>query len=79
MVVVVVFTLVKCFASVHYLNTKQDTSCMFSQTGTPWRVVDMFPCRNIEIKCLSRERNDAMPSSVIKPAVDKLAFANLGS
>ena len=79
MVVVVVFALVKCFASVHYLNTKQDTSCMFSQTGSPWRVIDMFPCRNIEVKCLSRERNNVMSSSVIKPAVDKLAFANLGS
>ena len=79
MVVVVVFALVKCFASVHYLNTKQDTSCMFSQTGSLWRVVDMFPCRNIEVKCLSRERNAVMSSSVIKPAVDKLAFAYLGS
>ena len=52
---------------------------MFSQTGSPRRVVDLYSCRNIEIKCLFRERNDVMPSSVIKPAVDKLAFANLGS
>ena len=47
---------------VFHINTKLDTSRVFSQIGPPRRVHVWPCCERIGDKCLSKGHNDAMPS-----------------